>query len=256
MDGQEQNRPEGEKIQAPERLQTPFLKKLENFWYHYKWPAILAAFLVVTVLVCTLQMCSRVTYDCHALYAGDGAFSSSVQAEMQQSLQQYTQDFNGDGEKNVSLVWYVISDDPKLDASSKTVIVTNRASLDNEVMAGEALLCFVSPAVFEDWDAIREDAEDGTVVRMLTELYLLEKDVADSAYYRDSKGNVHYTGVLLRETALVGLPGFNALPKDTVVCLRKPSALASLFGSDRKQQQAYEQHKTVLTAILQSCKES
>ena len=51
-----------------------FLRWLENFWYHYKWHSLIAAFLIFTVTVCTVQMCRKESYDMHILYAGGHSF--------------------------------------------------------------------------------------------------------------------------------------------------------------------------------------
>ena len=42
-----------------ERKHGKIYKWFDNFWYHHKWKTIICLFLVVTILVCTLQMCRR-----------------------------------------------------------------------------------------------------------------------------------------------------------------------------------------------------
>ena len=42
-----------------EREHGKVYRWLDNFWYHHKWKTILSLFLVFTILVCTLQMCSK-----------------------------------------------------------------------------------------------------------------------------------------------------------------------------------------------------
>ena len=39
-------------VQAP----TTVKEKAENFWYHYKWHSIVALFLVITLVICALQL--------------------------------------------------------------------------------------------------------------------------------------------------------------------------------------------------------
>ena len=51
-------------------LRSPFLKKLDNFFYHYKWHSIVALFLVVVLTVTLVQACSKETFDVEVMYAG------------------------------------------------------------------------------------------------------------------------------------------------------------------------------------------
>ena len=48
---------------AEVELKSPFLKKFENFMYHYKWHTVAALLIIFAVIVCTVQMCSRESGD-------------------------------------------------------------------------------------------------------------------------------------------------------------------------------------------------
>ena len=58
------------KPQGELHLRSPFLKKLDNFFYHYKWHTVAALFLAIVIIVCSLQTCSKESYDVEIMYAG------------------------------------------------------------------------------------------------------------------------------------------------------------------------------------------
>ena len=45
------------------------LKWLDNFWYHYKWPTIIAAFFIAVFAICIAQAVTRSEYDMYVRYA-------------------------------------------------------------------------------------------------------------------------------------------------------------------------------------------
>ena len=53
-------------VETPSTLK----EKLQNFWYHYKWHSIVALFLAVAILICSLQFCKKEKYDAYVAYIG------------------------------------------------------------------------------------------------------------------------------------------------------------------------------------------
>ena len=89
--------------------------KLENFWYYYKWHTIAAAFLIIAILVCSLQMCSKVAVDFQLMYAGGTSISrQSVGGDVPAYNQlcsliaDYVDDVDGDGHKNIAFATYYL----------------------------------------------------------------------------------------------------------------------------------------------------
>ena len=83
---------------------------LENFLYHYKWHTIVALFLIVTITICSVQMCSKDSYDVYVMYAGSRDIKSmknegdvSEFSKVYKSLTEVTEDFDGNGENMPSL---------------------------------------------------------------------------------------------------------------------------------------------------------
>ena len=55
------------KVQASEDKK----KKLENFWYYYKFHVLIGAFLLICVIVFVRDMLNKVTYDYTVAFLGD-----------------------------------------------------------------------------------------------------------------------------------------------------------------------------------------
>jgi len=89
------------------------IKWLDNFWYHYKWPTIIAAFFIVVFAVCISQMITRESYDMYVRYVGNAVITETQYNDIENSLEKTGGDVNGDGEKsaNFSQVAYVSDDD-------------------------------------------------------------------------------------------------------------------------------------------------
>ncbi len=97
-----------------------FGEKFKNFWYHYKVHTIIAAFLVVFIAVATVQCATRKKYDYEVMYF---AYAVAVDVQMEkieEYLQNYAEDVNGDGEVNVRVINCGVADSNK-DVSRMTM---------------------------------------------------------------------------------------------------------------------------------------
>ena len=247
-----QNSPD-EKIGAEVSLHSPFLKKVENFWYHYKWHTIIGVFLALFILISTLQMCSRPSYDGHVSYAGPSGgevLTGATLTDMQNSLLLVAEDYNGDGEKQISLSRYWLDTTENLqkyEGNVGALVNTaneNRKALWDAVMAGETFLFFLSPAEFEDMANHR--LGDTTLLYSVKELC---PTISQDALYTFENGRTSAYGAKLSALPFGELPGFEKLPEDTVVCLRSLTGIGGLFSQD-KLTTSHENHKKLFQAIL------
>ena len=100
-DVKEPSVPENRPTDGPESGVRRFFAFVENFWYHHKFGTLVTIFLVIVLLVCTLQMCGKNSYDVHVLYSGpwfDCAGASRISA-IESAFRQFMDDFDGDGQK-------------------------------------------------------------------------------------------------------------------------------------------------------------
>lgn len=83
--------------------QLPFKKRLENFWYYYRWALIGGIFLIV-VLCFTISECAkRIPEDLTVSYYSESAISQEVVSRMQTLFGACVEDLDGDMQKYVSL---------------------------------------------------------------------------------------------------------------------------------------------------------
>lgn len=81
-----------------------FNEKRKNFWYHYKVHTVLAIGLIIVLAITTMQCLTREKYDYEVMYF---AYSVAVDVQtekIEQYLEKYADDINGDGKVNVNVV--------------------------------------------------------------------------------------------------------------------------------------------------------
>ena len=180
-------------------MKSPFLEKLENFWYYYKWHTIVAIFVIVAVLVSSLQMCSRKTTDIHVIYAGErNIVRTSV-----------------DGAE--------IAKNPELSINEK--LLEDDANMFHQNFAlgtgGEFYVLLCSPYVYEEYKEV-SDVE----IFMPVSSYL-DESYGEYELYSDSAIKLSSLSVWKNSATLR-----NSLPEDTLVTIRIKSYISGVFGKD------------------------
>lgn len=208
--------------------QSPVLRWLDNFWYHYKWTVIIIAFFVVVFLICVIQMGSDPAYDINITYSGPYGFGSSDAELMYRDLSAaLPADLNGDGERQAGFIRYQIYSEEEIRAEWKQVeeeremaqsrgedpskIVssintsynsTQYQQFTNSLLTGQSYILLCSPFIYEDVKA------DGRVCRLAD---LTNETLANA--FDDC-------AVLLKDTAMYrSSEVLQKLPEDTLICL-------------------------------------
>lgn len=220
-----------EKIAGTGEMKSPLLTRIENFWYHYKWP-FLAGLLALVVLVVSLVQCvgNGRGDDAYVMYAGGHVMTGTARRDLEASVAAFAEDRNGDGRVVVAIGEYSVFSREEINeyplndrAHVMQLSQNNRESFDQEILAGEATLCFLSPALFGE---VVETAKKGDANRLLpvSEYYPGAKE-EDCVLY----GGVAY-GVKLASLPLYTYPGISTLPEDTILCVRSRISMGSLLG--------------------------
>lgn len=226
-----------EKQQAGEiKMKSPFFKKADNYWYHYKWHTIIGLFLVAVILICTLQTCTRDDYDIEIMYAGPYNLNQKQTIlDLEAAFADLAEDATGDGVKAVNIVSYWVNEKlaemgAESDMSAADLRYSLNHSLENqsayldEIAAGNLVICLVSPHLFHMVD---DQAGFMRVTDIYPELAEFEEDVC----VYDEDGKINRFGVVLSKTAFGQRAGLSSLPDDTILCIRKPAALKAWFGA-------------------------
>ena len=227
-------------------VQMSLGERIENFWYHYKWHTVVALFLIIAIIICTFQMCSKESFDSYVLYAGGYGISRVVGDDVAEytlflsSLNGVTPDRDGDGYTNTSFLdLYIPSSDEIKESGNDlyALMSDNMTRLQYELISGgDYYLCFLSPENYDEYKVW-----DGVTLFMPLAPYVPEG--TDAEYYDES-------AIYLKSTAFASSPGFKNLPDDTLIVLRVPSAVASFFDrgdNERKFEDAEELLKNILS---------
>ena len=213
---------------------SSIFKKIENFWYHYKWHSVISLFLIFTVTICTLQMCKKVDYDMHVLYASDKAINRTSSGDVSDFskingyLTRAATDTNGDGEVKLAFKdLYVLNEkqlaDEELSESDYQRAYNDSTALGNMMLSSEYYVCLFSKDVYEDY----RDSKNQPLMNLNDKSIFA--DASDIPYCDDSK-----CGILLSDTSFSDeFPIAEILPEDTVLCLRRVP-VAQISKSDYK----------------------
>lgn len=216
------------------RAEGKLVKWLDNYWYHYKWHTIVIAFVVVVLLICTLQACNRESEDALIVYAGPAYISAENAESINQVFSHVMpEDFDGDGKKLAIISSYLIYSDEQMkeniDENGNNVGLSpyqnsqNYKNYYDYLMTGTSAVYMLDPVLYEE---------------------LLSADRLNSLG-KDENGEDIY-GVRLGDTEIYEkYDVFKVLPEDTVICLHRQTVMGNI-----KNDTVYEQQARMLRAII------
>ena len=224
------------------RLRGGFFSWLDNFWYHYKWPTVFTAVVLIIVLVCTLQFCQRKDYDFRYIYAGPAELTHEESEAICDALTALSTggEFSS---PSVGFNAYFLMTATQIERTNaalrpegkevnQALIQNNAEVFGDEVMAGEVFLFLIDP----EWYESQKSAG-------FLDVRLLLPNAPDSALYDDS-------AIYLSATVLADIPAFEVLPDDTLVVLRRAT---SINIWDREETLKYhERYQAVFKKLLES----
>ena len=226
-------------------VQTPTTakEKAQNFWYHYKWHSIVAIFLVVTLVICSLQLCGRGKYDAHILYAGsrnigrtaaDGDVAEIV--TVRSSLKKVTDDFDENGEISVNFtnLYYMTAEEAANAGDyNDALLATDQKTLSTVLSHSDYYFMLISVGVYEEYHKVGDE-------EMFIDLTDFASYNADAEYYAPN-------AIYLSSIDASKLPGISNLPDDTLICIRQTSVMG---GKSKEHLQYLEDAKKILTNML------
>lgn len=193
---------EEEKLAAGEIVvQNRFLRWLDNFWYHHKWPTLIVAFFLFVGVVCFAQCSTKESGDLTVTFAGNYTLSGEEREKIMDVLNVVAPEKeNGEGKSTVMLNTYSVYTEEELrpqylDAdgnlnvyafnNAKQTSKDNLSNFGTYAMTGESAVWLVSEYVYttrnlsalavplsELFETVPESAYDGYALRLGdTELY-------------------------------------------------------------------------------------
>lgn len=213
--------------------QSKSLRWFENFWYHYKWHTIIVCFFVIVFAVCTMQMCSKESYDISIVYAGpynvDANRSNDIKSVFDFTI---PEDFDGDGSKSSRLISYLIYTKDQIEKlESEESQYVDRTYVSNEsknffnYASTEAGICFIDPSLYQTLK------ESDRLINISETLGFTPDGLIDDFGVRLSETGLYEEYAVIRE-----------MPADTVICMLRKQL--------PKKQAAYDAELATFKAIL------
>lgn len=214
-------------------------KWLDNYWYHYKWVTLVVIFFAVTLSIIIGQMITKTTPDSYILYGGPGVLTANQTKELQDAFASVLpNDFNGDESKDIEIVSIALMTDEQLEEAkananendsmllySGKALNDNKTSFATQLMSGEYTIVLIDEAQYEN------AYETGCFVK-LEELF--GENIPDCAY-DDS-------ALVFSETSFAEFFTItDALPDDTLLCVRSMSITSAFKGKEKAERQYSEQ---------------
>lgn len=217
----------------------------DNFWYHHKWKTVIISVSLVVLLICTLQLCTRESYDVYLMYAGPGYLTPNETRSAQDAVKQIMPDYNGDGQRGVMLTVFNYLNPEQIEekmaqAEAEGVELSvdqlGNASVlnqfDMEVMSGESVIYLLDPALYES-------IKYASGLIPLAEILETVPDEAIDEY-----------GIRFADTDFAkAFSIFEELPEDTVLCIRQVSTMA-VFKGQKKTERIHSYHVDLFRQIL------
>lgn len=237
-----------EKMQGGEiRIENRLTRWFDNYWYYYKWPVIIAAFVIIVVLVCTLQMCQKESSDVQIIYAGPHSFAGDGPRELASAFSAVLpEDFDGDGQKKVTVLHMLLYSEEQIaalkaeaEANDEENIILNSTYLAQElnkfnqlILSGEYSICLLDPWLYETV------CESGGFLPLVDALGSKPEGAQDDYAIRlcDTDFGRYFTGAA-------------ALPEQTLLCFRREGTLSTLLNRDHAAR-TYQNSLSLFRAVM------
>ncbi len=227
-------------------VSSPFLKWLDNFWYHYKWPVIIGAFFLFTFLFCFVQCATaqKNRTDSYICFSGAYQLTEEEQTAIGQVFSAIAPADEEGTRGTVGLLHYTYYNEDELRAlytdedgnfdnagfnRAKQYNLENYQSLDSFMMTGECSIWLVHEEIYQ---SIQKKEESFAVPLSVT----FGEDIPENAY--DS------CAIRLGDTAIYQTyEALQVLPEDTLLVLT-----ARLIYTNKEE---YEQTTALYRAIVE-----
>ena len=187
-----------------EEMKSSLGSKMSNFWYFYKWQTIVGVILVIGIIVSLLQLADNTTPDAAIMYVGPSYLTVTDKQTIGESAQTYMIDYNGDGEKLLTLLDInVVTASGELAAYAYQMNAEAQKRFTTEVVAGDSLIYILEKSFYD----------------ILVEQNRLAKlsDVLDADMIPE--GSDEY-GAQVKDLPFFTQEGFSSFPDDAYVCIR------------------------------------
>lgn len=131
-----------------------FIKKIDNFWYYYKFHVLGGIFVLFCIGLFVRDMKNQVDYDYNIAFVGNYTVAKEDSENLQKWFEENGEDLNGDGSVHVQMLDYSLADDmnPQMYAASQTKFTVDiqESSSMIFILSRENYERFKEQGIFED----------------------------------------------------------------------------------------------------------
>ncbi len=120
---------------------------LSNFWYHNSWTVIIVSFVVVVAAVLIWQSATKENPDFRICMACSSAVPDEAVMILEEELEQYATDINGDGKVIVQIQMLDINS--QLVVGQSTLAANNRQAVVLQLSTRDTMIFALDPAYYE-----------------------------------------------------------------------------------------------------------
>ncbi len=211
------NRNDEKRSETDILVKSPFLTKLDNFWYHYKWVVIVVSFFVVISVICFVQCATKPTADMTVVFAGGNTLTAEQQKMITDVFDSIAPKDEEGGRMSTILNAHSVYTDAEIEAvckdedgklsisafnNMKQVSNNHLEVFGTQVMSGESGIWLVSEYVYQQKNLKK-------LARPLSELYETAPTNAYDAY-----------AIRLKDTSIYQYyEVLQVLPEDTLLVM-------------------------------------
>lgn len=133
-------------------LPDSFKKKKENFWFYHKYHVFITIFIAVFLIVVISQCANRVKYDCTVVLTMKQSVSEETVTAMEKQLEQYCDDYNGDGQVHVQVIDCAYN----ADTDDQQSVLAKVTKYQAQFTSPDSILFIVDKASFDSFDQLME----------------------------------------------------------------------------------------------------
>lgn len=199
-------------------------KWLENYWYHYKWTTIVAAFLILVLGIGFFQMCTRVSYDIDILYTGPAILNAQQKQDLATAFASVVpRDIDDNGEKSVLIHDItVLSDEQIAEKEAEAKAESDQLYYDYQnrenaiknvttlLSTGETVICLMDDYMYQKYKSENAFVPLAELLDSVPEYAVDEYSV----HLMDTPFGQYFSACM-------------ALPADTLLCVRRSSVIVA-----------------------------
>ena len=197
----------------------------ENFWYYHKWKLLGVLFALVVAGVLLAQLLGKNTPDYTLLLVTKQGYFNAELAPLEQLLERYGQDLDGDGRVEVQIITCRLGE-----STDRQTQLANFQSLQVHLATGDVMLFAFEPEYYDWFMSEMEEKEHHFLASLPAVSDGVQEDGCSWNWANDPR--------------VADNAAFDALPRQLCFGVRAPT------GTAQKRTEEYEQCMALLEALI------